>query len=565
MTKIITKYSNYFLILFLATSLNFNLIKTDNTHIAHLSSEWYPQKEIALEQNLNFHIKKAKENFKVNTDSNQVKVLITPHAGYYYSGLCAATAFQTLLENNKKNTKIKNVIILAPSHTKNFNGIAIPNFENYKTSLGNIKIDKAKLKKLKINKNFKISEEHTQPSPKALAGTAGVETFNIIENTFNKEHAIEIQLPFLQHTVENFELIPLIVGNIQEKDFANYANTIKNIIDDQTLIVISSDFIHYGPNYNYTPFDSFILDNIKYTDTQALYAIGQQSFKDFSKTIQKTGATICGQNCIKILLKLLEDKPFGNIEPRLTCYYTSAQLSQARNKNNINIQKLLSDLPDNLVKNSVSYAGLIFTTEKNDSLKKEDQLTEYEKKSLSNLAQRSIENELSENKRPPELLYPVRTLGLDRKSGAFVTLEKNGQLRGCIGRIIANQELYKTVEEMARAAAFNDSRFTSVKKDELNNLDISISILTQPKNINNYSEIVLGKHGIILKKQTKSGYWTSAVFLPKVPTDLGWNLQTTLEHLSAKAGLDKNAWQQDCKFEIFESFEIKKKTKYEKI
>ena len=232
-------------------------------------------------------------------------------------------------------------------------------------------------------------------------------------------------------------------------------------------------------------------------------------------------------------------------------------MEQARKNNRINIKKLLSDMPDDLIKNSVSYAGLVFTTEKNETLKQEDQLTDYEKQSLYILAKRSIENEFKENKIPSNLLWPVRTISLDKDSGAFVTLNNNGQLRGCIGRIISNQELFKTVQEMAIAAAFNDTRFNKVTKTELDNLDISISVLTSPKSINSYNEIILGQHGIILKKPTKSGYLANAVFLPKVPTDWGWTLQKTLEQLSLKAGLDKDAWISDCSFDVFESFEIK--------
>ncbi len=504
------------------------------TQKAHLTSAWYPQEKTELTKELKFYIKKAQEKFKLKNNPADIKIIIAPHAGYYYSGLCAATAYQTLLSENIKNSKIKNIIILSPSHTKNFEGIATPNFDNYENCLGSIDIDKNKIEKLKTNSSYKF-----------------------VEKVFEQEHAIEIQLPFLQHTVENFTIIPLIVGYIKEQDYKIIANHLKNIIDENTLIVISSDFIHYGKNYDYTPFDIFILDNIRYYDTEALYAIGKQSYNNFNTLLKKTNATICGQNCIKILLKLLEEKPFGEIEPRLTCYYTSAQMEQARNNNYINIKKLLSDLSDDLVKNSVSYAGLIFTTEKNNTLKQEDQLTDYEKKSLYNLAKRSIENEFKENKIPSNLLSPVRTLSLDKNSGSFVTLNKNGELRGCIGRIISNQELFKTIQEMAIASAFNDNRFNKVTKNELENLDISISVLTSPKGINSYNEITLGKHGIILKKLTKSGNLANSVFLPKVPVDWGWNLQKTLEQLSLKAGLDKDAWQQDCYFDIFESFEIK--------
>lgn len=513
----------------LISPLKSNIIIKKN----HLNNSWYPQKKEKLIENINFYLNKAKKEFKVHVDPNKIKILIVPHAGYYYSGLCAATAYQTLLSNNGKNKKIKNVIILAPSHTKFINGIALPNFDIYQTILGNIKINKEKLTKLKKNNSFKTDEE-----------------------IFSKEHAIEIQLPFLQKTIVNFKIIPLIIGQIDKKNYTSISNTIKNIIDENTLVVISSDFIHYGKNYNYTPFKRNILDFIRFIDSAALEAIGKQSYKMFNEVLQNTGATICGQNAIKILLKLLEDKTFGQIEPRLTCYYTSAQISQARKNNNINIQKLLSNIPDNKVKNSVSYAGLIFTRQKQNELKEEEQITGFEKKSLLQLSYRSIENEFNKNKLPNYLLWPIKSLGLQNKNGAFVTLYKNGNLKGCIGRITTNEELFKTIQEMAKAAAFQDTRFKPLQKDELNKIEIEISILTKPKKINNYKKIKLGKNGIILKKETKEGHYISSVFLPEVATEQGWTIQKTLEQLSLKAGLNKNAWKNST-FEIFKSFKIK--------
>ncbi|MBD3273134.1 AmmeMemoRadiSam system protein A, partial [Candidatus Dependentiae bacterium] len=390
------------------------------------------------------------------------------------------------------------------------------------------------IKKLKTDKNFKI-----------------------IKNIFNKEHSLEIQLPFLQKTIKNFKIIPLIVGNIKENNYEKIAKKINSFIDENTLIVISTDFMHFGKNYNYTPFNKDILDFIRFVDSAALEAIGKKSFNMFNTVLKNSGTTICGKNCIKILLKILNKKNFESLEPKLTCYYTSAQLSNARKNNNINIKKLLSNLPDKLVKNSVSYAGLIFTKEKLKDLKKEKQLTDFEKKSLLELAFRSIKNEFKKNKLPDHLLWPIKSNALQKQKGVFVTLNKNGKLRGCIGRIVTNEPLFKTVQEMAKAAAFDDTRFNPLKKDELDQTKIELSVLTKPKKIKDYKNIKLGKHGIILNKKTKSGYNASSVFLPEVPIGLGWNKEKTLEQLSLKAGLSKDTWKKDCNFQVFESFKIK--------
>ena len=508
-------------------------------HKAHLSDGWYPQNKDILDQELTNYFKLAHQDFDVTVDPNSIKALIVPHAGIYFSGLCAATAYQTLLtnkENFEKNKKIKRVIILSPSHTKAFTGISLPDYNAYETVLGTIKVDAKTVEILKENNLFKNEPE-----------------------THDREHAIEVQLPFLQKTIESFEIVPLIVGHIDNNQYNEICNTLKKIIDDKTLIIISSDFTHYGSNYGYAPFSDNIFRAIRFVDSLAINAITANDpltlVDKFNESLNKTQATICGQNSIKILLKLLEQNVLGNLNSKLSCYYTSPQMSLARSKNDI--EELTKDVTDDLAQTSVSYAGIVFTSQKLDELKKEEQLTEYEKKSLLKLAQDTIENNLSKEKTAEHLLWPVISSGLKKEAGAFVTLNtKDGQLRGCIGRIVSDLPLFQTVQIMAKTAAFNDTRFSPVTQNELDDIVIDITVLTPPKKIDSYKDIELGKHGIILKKLTKDKGSVSSVFLPQVPPSFGWNLQTTLEQLALKAGLGKNDWQQDCKFEVFEGFEI---------
>jgi AmmeMemoRadiSam system protein A len=220
---------------------------------------------------------------------------------------------------------------------------------------------------------------------------------------------------------------------------------------------------------------------------------------------------------------------------------------------------LLGAVEDSAFKNSVSYLGLLFTNQKLMDLEKENSLTEFEKKSLLTLSRRTIENALKEDKEkiPEFLLWPLLGEGVRSFFGAFVTLNKEGNLRGCIGDIVARRPLYELVQEVSIAAAYNDSRFSPVTKNEFADIDIDISILTPPRIVLKYTDIIIGKHGVILKKMVQGKAWKSAVFLPQVPVFLGWDLCKTLEQLSVKAGLDKDAWKQDCQFEVFEGFEIK--------
>lgn len=504
-------------------------------HKAHLSDGWYSQNRQTLVQNLSAYLNIAKQHFPIVCDSNTVKALIVPHAGLYFSGLCGATAYQSLIENNnRKNQTIKKVIILAPTHTKAFHGIALPNYNVYKTVLGEIEIDKNAIKKLKNN------------------------LFKIDKQAHEQEHAIEIQLPFLQQTIQTFNIVPLIVGQIAKNEYDQIIEKLKSIIDENTLVVISSDFVHCGKSFNYTPFNENIFYNIKNVDSLAIEAISNLSSTEFSKVIQNTKATICGHEAIKILLKLIEQSTWPKINPpNLACYYNSAQLQIAKkdNKNSINTTKLLQTVSDPAMQHSVSYASLVFSNQDLSKLKKQDLLTGYEKKALLNEARNTIENNFESDKIAQNLLYPIKSAALSQKAGAFVTLnKKDGNLRGCIGRIITPDPLYKTVAAMSFASAFQDTRFNPLTKDEFNDVIVDITVLTPPKQIQNYKDIILGTHGIILKKDG-----LSAVFLPQVPGGFGWDLQTTLEHLSQKTGLPKDGWKQNCNFEVFEGFEIKEK------
>ena len=131
--------------------------------------------------------------------------------------------------------------------------------------------------------------------------------------------------------------------------------------------------------------------------------------------------------------------------------------------------------------------------------------------------------------------------------GAFVTLHKHGALRGCIGYVEAIKPLYKTVQEMAIAAAFQDPRFPGLKADEFNNIEIEISVMSPLEKITDVNKIEVGKHGIIIKSGFNSG-----LLLPQVATEQGWDRDTFLEHTCYKAGLPGNIWKKpDTEILIF--------------
>ena len=141
---------------------------------------------------------------------------------------------------------------------------------------------------------------------------------------------------------------------------------------------------------------------------------------------------------------------------------------------------------------------------------------------------------------------------LDSPCAAFVTLKLNNQLRGCIGSIFASRTLIDEIIHHSINAAFHDHRFRPVNREEYPLLCYEISILSEPYRIDHYDQIDIKKHGVIFEKLGRS-----ALFLPKVATEQGWDLETTLEQLCQKAGLGSNEWQDDAQFSVFEAFEFK--------
>lgn len=503
---------------------------------AHLAGNWYEKEPAHLNEQIDAFLKDAENEFPVHIKTNtHAEAFIVPHAGYEFSGLNAATAYQTLLhKKGEKNRHIRRVIILGTNHYSPNEDIVMPDFSIYQTPLGKITIDTVAIQSLKNNPLFKVDNA-----------------------PFTTEHSVEIQLPFIQKTVAKYKLIPLIVGAIPEDKIIQAAHAIKNIIDKETLVIVSSDFTHFGPNYNYLPFSKRILGNIRAIDSAATEAIIAASTNQFDEVIKKTAATICGQHPIKLLLTLISLKTWGTITPQLTCYYTSAQMEKAR-KNRIapiDFSQLLKPLPDHEVQNSVSYISMVFTDQNSLGIKPKNRLTGYEKKALITLAQETIKNRWApaEEKLSAAYLFPIKSLELSRTPGAFVTInKKNGDLRGCIGTVITEAPLYQTVYQMSHAAAFEDSRFVPLSKKELSDITIGITILEKPVPVKSWQDIVIGKHGIILEKNGRS-----ALFLPQVAREQNWDLPTTLKHLALKAGLRDNAWKEGAIFKVFEGYEIK--------
>lgn len=435
-----------------------------------------------------------------------VCALILPHAGYTWSGETAAYGQRAI-----EGSSYERVIVLGPSHRWPLENIAsLPDATHFATPLGELEIDTETVEALRQFPEF-------QGDPEALV----------------EEHSIAIEIPLLQYTLPPFRLVPILVGHLDREAEVRMAQILRSFVDAKTLVVASSDFTHYGLRFGYLPFRDSIEANLRTLDLGAAEEIEKKNPDGFRAYCDRTGATICGRFPIGVLLRLLPPSAQAH---RLR-YDTSGRKTGS-------------------YRDSVSYLTIAFTGmwEKGESIAppspSESQfLTEEEKKALLRLARAVLESTVRGEKLPtPESLGITLTPGLKKVRGAFVTLHRKGQLRGCIGEIAPQRPLYQAVMAHAVNSSQHDPRFYPVRPEELPEIDIEISALTPPVPVSSYREIVIGRHGMTLSKHGRS-----AVFLPQVAPEQGWDLETTLTYLARKAGLPGDAWKEGAEFTVFEA------------
>jgi len=450
------------------------------TQASLLAGSWYPADALALKNLISGLLSSTP---KIELPSPPI-ALIVPHAGYQFCGKCAAAGYRTLLGHHYKR-----VIILAPTHHIYIEGCILPDFDYYETPLGKIKIDKEVCLALQNEQGFKIVKE-----------------------AYIKENSVEMVLPFLQYVEkEDYQIVPILIGEIRKEGYSGIADKLLHWIDEDTLIITSSDFTHYGPNYGYLPFKEKVKENLAKLDKGAIDKILKLDADGFYKYVEETQDTICGFKPIELLLFLLPP----NTQAKLLNYSTSGEVT--------------GDFT-----NSVSYASIAFMTTQN-------KLSNEEKKTLLSIARETLKLYLTTGKRleVDEKKYNITT-ALKEDRGVFVTLTKKGKLRGCIGYIEGIKPLYQAVIDNAINAAVHDSRFYPVSAEELPDIEIEISAMTPLKRINNIEEIEVGTHGLVIVQGFARG-----VLLPQVATEYGWDRETFLQHVCLKAGLPPDSWKKE--------------------
>ena len=427
---------------------------------------------------------------KPKTVSNVI-ALISPHAGYVFSGTIAASAFNQIDSSQKFET----IFILASSHTTSFEGASVYCDGNYDTPLGEVKVNTELALKL-VKENGDIFRNFAPPHL--------------------TEHSIEVQLPFLQYKLgKEIKILPIILGTDNPADCKKIAEILKLYLNSKNLFIISSDFSHYPSYKEAITADSLtassILSNNPNSLINALAINGKAN-------IPGLVTSLCGWTSVLTFLYMTEKNE--NLSFHKIQYQNSG------------------DSPYGDHHKVVGYNAIAITMDHKKTSKNSFSLTIEEKKTLLNIARKTITDYLKNDTLSKTDTNQI-TSTLKMPCGAFVSLHKNNNLRGCIGSFSQNEPLYEVIKKMALASALNDTRFSPVKSEELDEIEIEISVLTPMNKITSIDEIELGKTGIYIKKEGHSG-----TFLPQVASQTNWSKEEFLGHCSRdKAGIGWEGWK----------------------
>jgi AmmeMemoRadiSam system protein B/AmmeMemoRadiSam system protein A len=431
-------------------------------------------------------------------EASNVLAIISPHAGYVFSGQVAASSFNQI----DTHRTYENIFILASSHRYSFDGASIYNRGDYVTPLGRVQVD--------IPLANKLISDHS--------------VFNGRSDAHLYEHSLEVQLPFLQYKLGNdIRIVPIVLGTQYSETSQRIADALKPYFNERNLFIISTDFSHY-PEYE----DALLVDQLT---ANAILANSPETLLNTLKANEKKNipglaTSLCGWTSVLTLLYMTEGEKvsFKQID-----YMNSGDSEQYGEKDRV-----------------VGYCSIVVERERTFPGDKVDggsrvsaySLTRQEETALLDIARQTIHDYVN-SRHIPEVDRQVLTPALESPAGAFVTLKKEGQLRGCIGRFDAVLPLWEIVQRMAIAASTEDHRFNPVTPEEVDELHIEISVLTPMRQISSIDEIEMGKHGIYIKK----GY-SSGTFLPQVAVETGWSKEEFLGRCSRdKAHIGWDGWK----------------------
>ncbi len=456
---------------------------------------FYPANTYQLDRDLDGYLEHVPSSL-----SNRPKLLIVPHAGYRYSAQVAAYAYKRL---QPFKNQIKNVFLLGPSHKISVEGVALPTAKKFHTPLGNVDVNTAIISELLKHKKL----------------------FNLSTNAHKKEHSLEVQLPFLQKTLGNFTIIPMLYG---EADPVKIANALEPyLMTNSSLLIVSADLSHY-------------------LDYDTANIVDKNTAKQINASIDINHHQSCGATAINTAIAVA--KKFGLVPHLLNMANSGDTLS--------NVDKV------------VGYGSWVYEDSENvpelTGIDLEQQhlqnFARHHYQNLINIAQKSLIMAITKNERYVPERNEQNNILFD-KGNSFVTLYKGNELRGCIGSLSAYRGIAEDIAANTYSAAIHDSRFTPIAIDELNDIKFTISLLTnfEPITFTSYDNLLslieAGKDGLLIKDGQREG-----LFLPSVWEKFS-SKDEFMNELKIKAGLSPSYWSDTIKVFRFKTVEIKNDNK----
>jgi AmmeMemoRadiSam system protein B/AmmeMemoRadiSam system protein A len=456
-------------------------------------------------QSLRREIESYLEGAEGDAPSGEIVAIVSPHAGYMYSGQVAAYGYSLI-----RGKDFETVVVIAPSHIEHFDFCSVFAGDAYLTPLGEIPVDK-ELVDL-------ISSKHDL----VKASSKGH-----LSQAFGRgEHSLEVQLPFLQVALGDFKLIAIVMG---DQDFAKVqalGDALAETLEGRSaLIVASTDLSHFHTAARAKDLDSIFMESLEEFEPNGLYA-----------SLAKNETEACGGG--PTAAAMMAAKRLGASACRVLRYATSGDITGDGSS-------VVGYVSAVILRSNESSRKPAPSQEKSNAESDRSRhrgaldigLADDDKIFLLSLARKTIEGEFTGVE--PDIEIPASPL-MSESRGAFVTLTKNGQLRGCIGYIEAVKPLIETIRQMAAAAAFKDWRFAPLQESELDGLEIEISVLSPIRRIDDPAAIEVGTHGLIITRGANRG-----LLLPQVATEWNWDRETFLRQTCVKAGLPEDAWTKE--------------------
>jgi hypothetical protein len=466
------------------------------------AGKFYPDDPVRLSADIDVMMRQA-----AAAEMEPPVALVVPHAGYVYSGRICADAF-----NLASRFSFDRIIVLGTNHTApDFQGISVFDAGEFETPLGRVPVDEEIAKKL-------------LSSGQPVTADRGVH---------RREHSIEVILPFIQKVFPKAKIVPVIIGEPNLDMCQKFGSLLARTIQGKNaLFIASSDLSHYPDYSDATEVDRHILKAMGRLDPGALLAEVRLQER---RSIRNLATAACGLG--PILTAMAAAGSLGADCGRVISYANSGDTLHG-DRSRVVGYAAVSFCRASRPCSEPLQAG----TPTKDAMPQP--LSAEHKQILLAFARNTIRQHLENGTTP---LFRPDDPAFQEKRGAFVTLKKHGELRGCIGNMLPELPLFQTVGKMALSAALHDPRFPMLSLSELKDVKIEISVLT-PYQRTDVEKIRIGQDGVLLKRSGRS-----AVFLPQVAPEQGWTLNETLDNLCLKAGFSSECWKQGAEIYTFQA------------